>query len=1361
MGTSAFDILDRQNNQSASNPVKAAPLDNSTGAVSTPKSAFDILDENPMAASGATQFSNQLGNSAKFIGASLAKIAATPYTITSDTNIAPKIGKYLGNVNSAIDSVGEKAASTILAIDKGSDDFGNYIAKTSLRQIPGDALSKIRKSFADALPDSAHGLIEGMGSGLVQQFVEDPLSALTQQKNDNGVPMPMSADELSKKYLSVAGTIAMGETAKMIHGALLPTTLDNSAQAIALNQVSKVGKLAKVVGTDVAAGAVSGGIQGAISNLGDPNEIAKSLAGALTFAPLGAAMGLFGVKPYERKLQLERARLTGLDNAESFQQLAALNSLRVNDNTSLADIAHSIDGINTSDNILEAAIKSKLSVGKGFVIEGVAPVTELPQFPNAHVYHSPVTNTLAVSPFSLNPTAERFFKRSGFIQYEGVTHNGVEHYISDHTPKGIEITDINSGKTQIVKPSDIIRTNTSPITSFVTANDGTAVDNQGVISSSSVLKNYTDSFVKLFKSKESNGIPFDDLVAKFATDKGIANKDLPLLHQGIYKAVSDDLANTHLTPRERILRKQVQGVLVDSNLGYRNAMDDMTNTSDANGMYVKVEGGGRYSIKTISDNTLIGHATNPEEAIKLITRSGQVNGIPLDGAGSNAIPTNAASNGAYNQTFNPQYSSLAQKIDIIRTSGIGQYIVPAVRWWESVDNLNQGRTTFLKPLLKLQELQNNLRNFANTTGKPVIDQYNTLQNMFKSVKADRMHLISDNAEAFSIDDIKNRYLDRPMLPGELATAEAFKGVNTNDVLGLIKSVRENTGKKLGSLDFNTALTELKGGTAPDVWNAVMSLNQGIATSHPEVYSPLAVLKLAKALEDPGTALSRVQHAVTNGLTPLESTLADKLQTFHQEALQRGAVDPTVKINGSLPDIQIHQALGFDGSNIKPSFGETLAKAAIVPEGVERNPVIQANRYIYSFLQSASGFADGITNVQKEFNDNIKALKSDVDINGNPTSRSKVANNLETKFKEYLDDVRGIPNNNDQIGKLFASIGKQMGVTINPNSVFGLFRPVAMTNLFSMAQLALRPALAARDLHNAYLQAGTRFGWDFANRAFMGGLETKQMDLLQDRGAIPHTDNAAISNPQGIKDLVNRESAIGKGASLGFKYSGQEGVYNRSLAGIWIATNEDVMKNLKDLKSNVIDKETAYKNLKLSAQSPTVQRVFDDLVQAGKPTEAADFLGRYRGRELSNIFGNNNNPAGWKSTFGRVMGQYGSYSANAMNTYLDNISRGSYSDIAGRVMRGGIGYGVTAAAGAATGLNLNSWQIAQPWHNIVNPGPLTEMAGDISKTIDQQGLAAGVAKLGSDFIPYSRALKGWKEAYEKGNPLAAFGFKIDK
>ena len=1382
MGTSAFDILNKGTPVSKVNvdsgtpdvsgvPVSTTPLDN------TPKSAFSLIDPNKPVT---PVYSNTIGNTASFIGSVLKKKGAD--IALGSMGIIPTLSKdYLSNINKGIDKVGQNIADTADSAYNSVHDFGEYVGRTPISQIPGGILGKIKDTFVDSIKGVTPG---GLVSGLVQQMVEDPISAVTQLKNSDGIAVPMNSDELAQKFQSVAGTIAMGEIAKGVHAALLPTSFNSSAEAIAAAKVSKIGKMAKVVGTDALAGASGGAAQGLIANMGNPEEMAKSLAGALTFGLLGSALGLIKYNPYIRDLNVEKARLTNLDtkvssselssmkdirryspsndltDPTSVQELASLNALRSTSYTTIADIAHSIDAINTSDNILQAAIKSKLSTGKGFVIEGVNPESANIEFPNAVTYHSPLTNTLAVSPFKIDPLSETFFKKNGFLPYELVTHEGVEHYISDTPAKGIKIVDINNGNTKIVNPLDIRRTNTSPVTSFITALDGTAVDQMGVISSVSILQKLAKDFTVQFRDRANAGLSFDDNVSAFAAKNNIKPIDLPMLHAGIYKTLSESLANETLTPRERVTRKQVTSSLIESNLALKNTFNDLTNTSNSNGMYVRAEGGGRYSIRTLEDNTLIGYATSPEEALGIISKSNQVNGLPLDANGTGAIPTNASSNGSFNQTFNPVYSPAEKIVDFLKTTALGQKVVPVVRWFESIDNQTNARTSFLRPMLAIQDLQNKYKSYISNEAKPIIERQNALINMFKAIPENRHGLISDNAEAISPAEIQSNYLGRPMLPGELNVANQFKGVTTNDVIDLIQKGTEATKKKLGSNEFNAYLTATKGQIDPKVFNAAIALTNGVATSIPEVFSPLGILKLARALEDPASALSRTEHSALHKLSPLEQQASDGLKQIQDHAIQQATLDPSIRVNATLPDLHIQQALGFEGTNIDPVFAKDLARIAIIPEGTERNPLVQANRYIYSLIKSKSGFTAGLVEARKAFKTSMDALESDVDVNGNKTRMATLAPLIEKKFNEHINDVLGIANNDDMIAKTFTKLTKSLGIDAHASSALGLFTTKNAANLFSTAQLGFRLSMGVRDMHNVLGHAYRRYGSEFAAGAFGKALDTETMVDLQRKGVFPHQSNIDIVNPVGEADIFSKGSKLDNLAQTGFKFTGQEAVYNRSLAGIYLQTQSDVFKALRDLKTNILTKEETYKKLQLSAQSPTVQRIFDDFVQAGKPLEAADFLGKYRGRELSNIFGNNNNPQGWKSTFGRFMGQYGSYAANAMNTYVDNYTRGSLSDIAARGMREGIFYAATAAAGGASGLNLSSWQIADPWNNLVKVGPLANLSSDIGQEIQQRGWGAGVEKFGMDFIPGTRAYTEWKTAYEKSNPLGIFG-KLEK
>jgi hypothetical protein len=666
-----------------------------------------------------------------------------------------------------------------------------------------------------------------------------------------------------------------------------------------------------------------------------------------------------------------------------------------------------------------------------------------------------------------------------------------------------------------------------------------------------------------------------------------------------------------------------------------------------------------------------------------------------------------------------------------------------------VDNITNGTTKFLKDvMLPLQEAQNLRRNFTSTLD-PLTTKLNGITNLAKGLSPDRLMLIGDNVTTRTPTEIINNLLSRKMFKTEVESATKwFKNASTKDVSDLLYNAKEISGAKIGTADFDKTLTEVGQNYTPEVLRAAKNLSSSAGNFDPKDFSPYAVLKLAKAYEDPSTAISRVDHALKYNLSPKEVAIANKLIDYYKDAFQFTSIDPSRQISGYLPDIVLHNAVDGRGSNINPLFARELTRVGITPKNLtEQNPLVAARAYHYGLINHASGFTQMVSKAQKLANDNVEALGKHED--------PKVAaykDAVQSMVNRHIDDVMGRKDPTEFLSEISDAVTQKLMGKMQPD--IG-----SVMELFSLSKIALRFGLSVRDGVSALGRVYSSLGHDFAKEAFYGSLDNKYLEDLHTKGVFGAQDLQTILNPTSDIKLLDRQSMLGKVAGAGFKVSGQEMVYNRSLAGIYKATMKIGGKVLKQLKNNEIDKDEAYDKLGLHNYGPAVTQIFDNYVSSGKPDVALDFLGQMHGRTMSTVFGNNNNPIGWNSKVGKLLSQYGYWSTNASNTLLESATYGTKKQIAGRVLRTGIAMGAISAAGNKLGVDLHTWMFANPFEVLPGTGPLANVVRDTYRTYgkDPNMFKASMHTIGGiagDFVPFTNAYTDWKRAYDANNPIAA-------
>jgi len=117
--------------------------------------------------------------------------------------------------------------------------------------------------------------------------------------------------------------------------------------------------------------------------------------------------------------------------------------------------------------------------------------------------------------------------------------------------------------------------------------------------------------------------------------------------------------------------------------------------------------------------------------------------------------------------------------------------------------------------------------------------------------------------------------------------------------------------------------------------------------------------------------------------------------------------------------------------------------------------------------------------------------------------------------------------------------------------------------------------------------------------------------------------------------------------------------------------------------------------------------FDELWQAGRYTEASDYIGGRLARETIFRYGHANHPAGWGSVAGRLFGTFGTWPTQYKDFLLQGLSRGSTKDRLEFLAIHSAVNAATLAAGAAAGIELSSW-VAFPSLNYTG-GPVADLA----------------------------------------------------
>jgi hypothetical protein len=270
----------------------------------------------------------------------------------------------------------------------------------------------------------------------------------------------------------------------------------------------------------------------------------------------------------------------------------------------------------------------------------------------------------------------------------------------------------------------------------------------------------------------------------------------------------------------------------------------------------------------------------------------------------------------------------------------------------------------------------------------------------------------------------------------------------------------------------------------------------------------------------------------------------------------------------------------------------------------------------------------------------------------------------------------------------------------------------------------RLMMALRDTNDAITKYYTLHGAARTKNFLKKAFTAEQLERLKEQGIVKSTTFEEMYDPGSLQPSAqNKAGSIAhKAAEIGFKLSGQGMVYERVQAAAYVENREFISKTLLKLSRKQITKEAAYADLFINKHDAVTAQKFDEFVSAGKMEAATHFLAQEETHVISGLFGLGNQPAGARSTFGRLFGQLGSYSIANRSFYWKIASKGTPKEIARTMARYSVTQGALLATGAAAGLNLSRWMVT-PLSFVFTGGPLI----DLTKNV----VAAGQAVAGSD------------------------------
>lgn len=984
-------------------------------------------------------------------------------------------------------------------------------------------------------------------------------------------------------------------------------------------------------------------------------------------------------------------------------------------------------------------------------------------------YHYSDNGNLLVTPTKYTPDAIQFFKTSGFMRGEIVGLQGADHIVTGFNNGVLQLKDATSGRTVESQPAFVRRTNNSLTPEIVDNSSNSALNNIAngvnvarnlreeaktqmakpigvrapVLNQESLLNTLYTKFYNAYKAAPEDQ-PFSAFAQKFYSSVGIKEADYNHVSTIFTKKLADDLAKTTLSPEEQAARSSLMAQFEGLRDKQINDLSyHMSVQAESNGMFYSPEGGGKYRLRDQETGKTLALVGTPDEALAAINKIRQASGKDLDGGYSGPVPPGVANinPGGLAEDYTPRYNKVSQWFDLARATGkVFPKITPIGKVFQSVDNLSGGKTQFFPTFLKLQNALMNRTNIIerDPTLKVEAAKLQSLLDQGAKFTANRRTVLADNLDAMSIDDIKTRYLPRPMNTFEDTIAQEVAKTDVGAVQDLMyKTKMAGRNIAVGSSAYIASLREIaaKTNVDPEVANKAMLLARLISVSPLDGFSGDAVLRLAHAYEAPHLAISQAEHARVNKITPDETAYINDTRDAFKRLAKVAGIDEKAQLQMYLPALVRRVASGGTGP-IPEDFAREMTRAGITPKNIQiRDPNQLINKYFVSVINQKSGFNAALNEFSDAVGDQVQALKG--------TDLESAIPQLGDKFTKYVNEVSGHKTIEDNLSEVGKQIATKLGFkTIEPNSVL---------NLMALGSIAGRPMLAVRDYHNIAGMSYVSMGHEFTGLFLTKSVNPEYVQELKKNNILPQTQVRSIIDPAADESaLISSRGIVSQWASKAFNISGQEFAYEHANAGIYKASMSMAEKYFELLRKKEITKEQAYDKMGISSNyGPGLIKQIDGYLQKGDTPAAADLYAQANMRFLSHVYGFHNNPEGWNSNFGRLLSQWGSWNANASQSTIDQFTRGTKMQIAAKALRMGTFNAATLAAGSALGWNLKSWTVSNPMNMWPTTGPLIGLTGTMADDWDQSKMSYKVLRnemLG--FVPYGRAAMGWARGLDQ-------------
>lgn len=1256
-----------------------------------------------------------------------------------------------------------------------SNDAINYWFHTPISQSVKDAgqyltqaapiISDVYKNGVAKSGQAGLDMIASLPSSLIHMAEQVPQS-ITGTKVIDGQVIGLSPQEQEQVLQEATGNVAMFFTGDWFGKGVVGESVANVAKTMP----GKIGQMVKTVGNNALEGMAAGAVGGGIASFGNEDALAVTSQYVLAGGALGSVLKTsFDYLNYA-KPALENGTNIPSQTQARISELAGLNEARVSLNDTPASILAKTEAFATSDNMFETAVKSNLITKSGMIVEGLSP-DKINEFAGRETPYNLITSK--TSPVSLiipknsilDPVALSSFNKTGFLPKEVVSFQGKDHLVLGLRQDGMLSLTSGAGDVKYVQPNEVLRVPSQDLSPYVVKfGDKLKGQTMPVLTNDKIVNSLYSDFREIYDLKSSKPqLTYDATIARFLKSKRLDQSLQKPLADAFVSKIKEDVMNLAKDEQPDEVYKINQLQKSASDYVQKMTQDQVVRVSSMihqNDMALTTDGGGVYRLE-FNDGSHVGTVGSLSDVEGMIRQAKQGKFIDLDGGNTNGIPTSASNNGGllskYEQPLNRSESALAglRKSDV---PFIGSWGTGALREAAAIDASYGYSGKFYSAFDNLNKAKNAVGYYTNTVLKKAYNFASQMGDIQRKFASGRMSIVADDIEAISIQDLKSGLYGRPINNTELGEATRLAGDVSG--IGVVRRLLSYAAKNSNDLVEGAKEAASAGLKFNDKDIMAVQSLQSHFKDGIDNYSPAMVLLAAERLKDPSLDISRAEHQAKYKLTPQEIRLVDLNDKLYQEAAQHFGIEKGRQIQRYMPHLRILDQIGYTGdSGLPADFVSELKNYGMLDrDTTNRNPTEVA----YKYLKAGANKFGGLTDAIGEANKVVNNLQSDKAGATNSYDLQQSSGASKARYEEYRDKIiRGFPTNEERLmkagrtvaDKLYGSAGTYMmdvlNLSLQGGPLVGLTARDAMTWMgFALSNLD------SKTFSDALLKVFHRDGFsnELAETAKRNGLLTNDIVMQM---VDPNAGDSAL-----------RQKTINKITDRSFKMTGQPFFYERASVATYLAKRNQVINILTKLKEGKLTKEKAYSILDVDGEDYAFRQHFDDLVQGPNGIEqAANDFGRLMSRKLVNHFGRINNPIAWRSSTGRWLGNYGSWTQNATGTVQDMMANGPMWKRSYKLAKLAAFSGTLVAVGGVAGLDLVN-AIYNPLQGLIKGSPLFGLLNDISKaatnlpSYDQDKRAAALeamsqllpptssdaAKFTRIYIPYSRQLDALINSY---------------